>query len=1178
MSGTAACPVCGALVGTGARFCAACGTQLGAALPEERKLATILFADVSGSTDLGERLDPERVRALLEDYFAAMSAIVRTWGGTVEKYIGDAIMAVWGVPVSREDDAVRALHAAHEMLVELERLNDRLEARYGVRVRSRIGVNTGEVIAPVGVLPGGQLIVSGDAVNIAARLEQATEPGTALVGDRTWTSARNAFAFSDSIQLSVKGKREPVTARTLGAPIVSSVQRTPFHGRMVGRERELATVVGLLDEAMESDSPRLVLISGPAGIGKSRMLRELISEAGARYDRLLVLRGRCLAAGHGITFWALGEILRAACSISLDEPAESAAAKLEQSVAGPLAAIGLAIDDIRRTAGALATSANLSLPDNPLQDMDPEAVFEEIGRAWPRLITGLARAWPLAVLIEDVHWADERMLGLVEMLAARSQGRVMLIATARPEFIESHQGFGAGQDLSVISLRALTGSQSGRLIDELIGAAALPAEIVDEIRAKAEGNPLFLEEMLQRLVDEGALVNEDGAWHATERAASVQLSDNVHSLLAARIDALPVAEKQFLQDAAVVGRIFWPGAVAPSEPAHRSYTESTEILRSLERRGLIAARPMSTIDNEAEYMFRHMLIHDVAYGSVPKARRARAHAEVARWIEQLATDRLDEFGELIAYHYSAALTAEDADLAWADRVAERDEIRQRGFDMLVRAGSSARHRFAIDKAVELHSDALSLASGHEELSRAHEELGDDHEALYRGDEAVAEYLSAIDSAQAVPDNSEHVGRLVAKAARMTISWGTFRDTPPIDRIQQLITDSLAGPVPDVVRAPLLIASAGLARGPNGSPIGTGRVLLTSDEMPDLDSRIAMIEQGLDIARGIDDPTLQFMAYDLLAIVFQASRQERRYRETVEQSLSLLERLPSRRQQVDLLVSVAGARADAGRYEDALAAAENAFARSADLSPHERMHAAWEVYRAAEPLGHWDRMLELLPWYAAAASAEGDITCAAVRAGPALGATVAVRRGQEEWANEIVPLGPDTGSSGTFGSIAIAARYAASVGRRAQAERICHYALEQTASGFLATGAAPMLDALLTLERFDDVVAFIPVAREQSHANELVPPATARAEGALAIRDGDRTRATARLREALYAYERLGIAFEIARTSEMLADLVEGEERDALLEKARDEFGAVGAAPSVARVKEKLASSGERLAR
>ena len=320
------CPRCGASVRDGARFCDSCGASLEPeqAASEERKLVTVLFADVTSSTALGDQLDPERLRALLAEYFAAMSAVIGSWGGTVEKYIGDAIMAVFGAPLVREDDAERALHAALEMLERLESVNHELSRRHRVSLRIRIGLNTGEVVAPQGGAASGQLIVSGDAVNVAARLEQAADPGTVLVGERTYLAARHAFAFGDASHLTVKGKPEPIAARRLLEPRPEATRGIPgLQAPMVGRERELGTVMGLLDEAIETAEPRLVLVFGPAGIGKSRLVREALVGADQRRADVRILRGRCLAAGHGITFWALGEILRAACEISLGDSAET---------------------------------------------------------------------------------------------------------------------------------------------------------------------------------------------------------------------------------------------------------------------------------------------------------------------------------------------------------------------------------------------------------------------------------------------------------------------------------------------------------------------------------------------------------------------------------------------------------------------------------------------------------------------------------------------------------------------------------------------------------------------------------------------------------------------------------------------------------------------------------------
>jgi class 3 adenylate cyclase/tetratricopeptide (TPR) repeat protein len=1178
MSGTAVCPTCGVPVAPDASFCSACGTALGEAAREERKLATILFADVIGSTDLGERLDPERLRALLGDYFAAMAAVVKAWGGTVEKYIGDAILAVWGVPTAREDDVIRALRAARDMIAALEPLNDEFETRHGVRLGVRIGVNTGEVIAPVESRPGGQFLVSGDAVNVAARLEQSAEAGGVLVGERTWLNARDAFEFSDPWELTVKGKRSPIAARRLGQELAvgRDTSSRAFQAPMVGRDRELGTLLGLLDEAVESGEPRLVLVSGPAGIGKSRMLREFISAASNGVADLTVLRGRCLATGRGITFWALSEILRLACAISLDEPAESAAEKLERRVVGPLAAIGLSHAEIAETIAALATSANLPLSHDPFEGLDPEDLAEQMSRAWPRLLTGFARANPLTVLVEDIHWADERMLRMLEALATRSEGAVLVIATARPEFLEAQTGFGAGADLSVVALRPLTDAQSERLIDDLLGSEVLPRALVEEMRRKADGNPFFVEEMIQRLIDEGALIQSDGRWRATERASTVELPDTIYALLVARIDALPHDEKQLLQEAAVVGRVFWPGALAKSVPA-----DLMDVLRRVERRGLIAVRPASTIENQPEYAFRHVLIRDVAYGSVPKKRRARAHAETGAWVEQLVGDRTEEFGELIAFHYAAAVTGDDVDLAWSDDAAGREAIRRRAFEMLVRAGASARRRFAVDKALELHQQALDLAADDQEPVRVHEELGDDYEALFRGDEAVREYLAAVDllvpsgaphriSETAVDDaRDETLGRLAGKAGRMVLRWGTFREPPPLDLVQALVDSSLHRRASDRVRATLLMVNGGLLPGPTGAPIATGRMPVAAEVLPTIAQRIESIEEGIALARAIDDVDLQYLGAELLTTAYQAAGDRDRARESTEHETELLERLTSRRQQVDLLVGVAAIRTEAGAFAAALDAAEDAFRRSVGLSAHERMHAAYELVAAADALGRWDRIEEVLPWFAEAASAEQNITCVSVRAGPPYGAVILGRRGNAGHAIELVPVTSVSDPESLFATRAFLADYASLAESNHLAREAVRTVLASSQAGFFALGVAPLIEAMSRLEMLDELADFLPLARSQADAVALVQPTIDRAEGLIALTRGAGSDAQRSLRAALARFEELGTPFEVAQTQELLARATDGAESQTLLRAALSGYESLDARPYAQGVRRRL---------
>src|SRR5438132_6813810 len=353
----------------------------GRALGEERKVVTILFADVIGSTALGEQLDPERLRTLLGTYFTAMASIIESWGGTVEKYIGDAIMAVFGVPLVHEDDAERALHAALEMQQRLAELNATFVQHHQVTLQVRIGVNSGEVVAGIGPAAD-QRLVAGDAVNVAQRLEAAADPFAVLVGDRTFAATERAFRFGESQMLDLKGKTDATRAHPLLAALPSSSRgMRGLSAPMIGRDRELATLIGLLDETIETGRARLVVVYGPAGIGKSRLTNEFLGHAQEAHPDVRVLRGRALAVGHGITYWALGEILRGACGIGLDEPVDVVRDQIRSGVADVLARLGLPAEEVDFTAGALATTVGINLGGTTTVEAGPASV-DELARAW----------------------------------------------------------------------------------------------------------------------------------------------------------------------------------------------------------------------------------------------------------------------------------------------------------------------------------------------------------------------------------------------------------------------------------------------------------------------------------------------------------------------------------------------------------------------------------------------------------------------------------------------------------------------------------------------------------------------------------------------------------------------------------------------------------------------------
>ena len=750
---------------------------------EERKVATALFVDLAESTALGERLDPERLRSILQDYFSLVAATVAAWGGTVEKYIGDAVVAVFGVPRIREDDAARAVSAAAEIVTRFADLARDIEARYHVVLRIRVGVNTGEVIAPTEVHPD-RPMVTGDAINVASRLQTTAAPSQVLVGDRTFQATRTLFRFGNAVELAVKGKSADIRAYPLIGRIEGALEAGPernVQARVIGRDRELALLAGLLDDAIETRSPRLAVVYGPAGIGKSRLVREVVAFGASGRPDLLVLRGRCPAAGNDITFWPLAEIVRSACGLSLDSSAAMTEERLRAGTADLLAAARLPDGDREAIVFALATTAGIALPDNPLDRSRPVAVVTELNRRWPQFLTALAARHPVVVIIEDLHWASEQIVEMVERLLTRSSGPILLVATARPEFADAHPAFAVGSgDATAVPLRPLTNAQSKSLLESLLPSHDLPAVMQDQILETAEGNPLFVEEIVTRLIEAGSVERHDGRWSSSGDAERVIIPDTINGLLAARIDALPDAERRVLREAAVVGRIFWDEPVAVAV----GVAEVAESMVALERRGLVSMRPTSSLAGQVEYTFKHALIRDVAYAGLSVARRAKAHAAVGEWLARLSPDRPEELAELVAVHYMAAL-GDGADLAWPTGSAELRDVRARARTAFLVGGAAARKRLSTDRAIELHRLAIELATNDAERAVGLEELGDDHDAAYDGDRAIPAWDEAIALFRPLPGHGDDIARIAMKAARTgAIRWGGFSvpmDPAVIDR-------------------------------------------------------------------------------------------------------------------------------------------------------------------------------------------------------------------------------------------------------------------------------------------------------------------------------------------------------------------------------------------------------------
>ena len=635
-----ACSTCGAANAADAKFCSNCGSALPASSPadEVRKTVTILFCDVTGSTQLGEQLDPESLRKVMARFFDAMRAEIELHGGTVEKFIGDAVMAVFGIPSLHEDDALRAVRAADGMRESLEPLNKDLERDFGVRLASRIGVNTGEVLVGPGSTDFGR--VTGDAVNTAARLETAAQPGEVLIGADTYRLVRDAVDVESVEPRTLKGKAEPVECyRLVGVLAGTAPPPRAFTSPIVGRERELEDLERAFERSMQDRTCLLFTVLGAAGAGKSRLVEEFLGRVGGSAQ---VLVGRCLPYGEGITYWPVAQALRAAMELhDFDEPEE---------VRSRLDAI-LARDD-----HADAIAARLS---EVLGIAEGHSTPEETAWAIRRFLEILASERPVIAVWEDVHWAEPALLDAIDHVADwANDAPILLLCTARPEFLDSRPAWGAGkQRASALTLPPLAADAATQLIANLLGGERLPADAADRVAEAGGGNPLFVEQMVSMLIDDGLVVREtggreDAGWTPVGDLSTIAVPPSVAALLAARLERLNDEERRAIGAASVIGKVFPVGAVRELLPEPDG-ANAGPLVRSLVRKELVR-ETRSTIPGEDAFEFRHILIRDAAYAAIPKERRAEQHRRFADWCVRIAGERLEELEEIVGYHLEQA--------------------------------------------------------------------------------------------------------------------------------------------------------------------------------------------------------------------------------------------------------------------------------------------------------------------------------------------------------------------------------------------------------------------------------------------------------------------------------------------------------------------------------------------
>jgi class 3 adenylate cyclase/tetratricopeptide (TPR) repeat protein len=678
------CERCGQENTEAARFCLACGAPLvtRAVQPEEeRKVVTVLFADLVGFTTRSEQMDPEDVRAMLSPYYLRLRTELERFGGTVEKFIGDAVMAIFGAPLAHEDDPERAVRAAIAIRDAIAEMNA-ADARLGLSLR--IGVNTGEAFVVLTARPSeGEGMAAGDVVNTAARLQANAPVNGILVGEATYRATRHAVEYDETAPIQAKGKAQPVPVWIAVRAHPGASRRQTSRTPLIGRTEQLTTLGGMWERVIADGRPAMATLLGMPGVGKSRLVAEFTEQLGGTRT----YSGRCLPYGEGITYWPIAEIVKDAAGILVsDEPAA-----VSQKLGTLLEMLPTNdADELRTIASALANLVGQATTARGTY------IATQIGRAelhWGirRLFELLAAERPVVLLVEDLHWAEPTLLQLLQFVFEGARAPILLLATARPELVDARPAILAlAENRRSIHLAPLDASESQTLIAQLLGERELPTGATERLLTAAGGNPLFLEELMRMLAEGGHLGGD---------VPALAIPSSLNALIGARLDALPTGEKRTAQQASVVGGVFWSGAVAYLDD---SDSEVGTALTALGRRDLVQERETSTVAGEREWVFKHILIRDIAYARLPKGRRAALHTRCADWIGALPGGE-DEYIEIVAYHLEqACLVAREV-----GRTPEPPPV-ARAADALASAADRAERREGLREAERYYARALAL--------------------------------------------------------------------------------------------------------------------------------------------------------------------------------------------------------------------------------------------------------------------------------------------------------------------------------------------------------------------------------------------------------------------------------------------------------------------------------------
>lgn len=779
---TVVCPSCGEANPAKFKLCGFCGSPLAAAPApsEERKVITAIFVDLVGSTARSENLDPEDVKSLVAPYHARVRGELEAHGGTFEKFSGDAILALFGTPKAHEDDPERAIRAALAVRQGIAELNEEDE---WLDLHIRTGIHTGEALVMLGARPGeGEWSAAGDVLNTAARIQSAAPTDGILVSRTTYLATMDSFAFNAAESIQAKGKAEPVEVwEVVGAQDEDGAAIRRGATELVGREAELEELTAFTDELLAENAAGLVTIVGSPGVGKSRLLLEFVRRL---EDRFTVHRGKCLSYGEGITYWPIVEIFKSAGGILQSDDREASAKKLDTFLES------LPTDDLDELRTIAAALSNLiGIPTTPRGTYATSEISQaELHWGLRRVLQLLASQRPTAIVVEDLHWAEPTLLELLSYLLTDEAGAPLaVIATSRPELEDQAPGFlGREGSRRTVDLQTLGPAQAAALLGGLTGDPAFAdTPFAETLITNAGGNPLFLEETVRMLREEGLLELE--RWQGDEMQ-DVPIPTSVQGLISSRLDRLEPKEKQLAHHASVIGSVFWAGAVARLGAADDAAPEDPGPgLSELERRDFVAHLKESTVRDDEEYSFNHILMRDVAYGQVPKGQRAQLHLGFTNWVKELPTGA-DEFVEIVAWHLEqACLLAREVTRSPIEPPIEE------AASMLAEAGGRAERRESLREAHRYYTRALDV------LRDEHAELGVKLR-VQRADMGMqlGDLKEATDELLEVAEQAAQLGRTEVEAeALLLLGDIDQRQGRPADAHRRLVkAEELAGSTDD----------------------------------------------------------------------------------------------------------------------------------------------------------------------------------------------------------------------------------------------------------------------------------------------------------------------------------------------------------------------------------------------